>query len=396
MAIAATGLVTACVAGPVDEHATIERLDGSRVTADSLSARIEWLADAADVHGLVVAVFNDAEAVYAEAFGFADAPSGRPLTLDTEMYGASLSKAVFGVLSMTLVDDGILDLDAPLVTLAGGDLARVHGPEWHEDFTSLAADPRLETVTARHALSHTTGLPNWRWIEDDQLPRFHFDPGARYAYSGEGMVLLQLAIRATTGQPLETLMRERVFEPYGMSLSSYRWQPHFESDYALGHRGDGSTYPKDKDNEPRAPSTLETTPREYIRFLEAVLRGEGLSAAARDEMFSPQIRIRGRTQFGPGATEETDANDDIELSYGLGWGLIRTPAGWGAFKEGHGDGFQHYSIIFPDTGLGVLLMSNSDNAESIWGYLLEATIANTHTPLDWQGWIPFDRRPETP
>ena len=384
--------MSACAADPIDEQATVARLDGSRITADSLTTRIESLTRAADVHGLVVAVFNDGAAVYAEAFGHADAPSDRPLTLDTEMYGASLSKAVFGVLAMSLVDDGTLDLDAPLVSLAADELARVHGPEWHEDVTALAGDPRLDAITARHALSHTTGLPNWRWFEPDETLRIHFDPGARYLYSGEGMLLLQLALRDLTGRPLEDLMHERVFEPAGMPMSSYTWQPRFEPDYALGHRPDGSTYPRDMDNAPRAPSTLETTPRDYIRFLEAVLRGELLSAAAREELFSPQIRIRTRAQFGPGALEDTDAHDDIELSYGLGWGLIRTPHGWGAFKEGHGDGFQHYSIVFPETGLGVLLMSNSDNAESVFGYLLEATIANTWTPLDWEGYVPFDRR----
>jgi CubicO group peptidase (beta-lactamase class C family) len=106
------------------------------------------------------------------------------------------------------------------------------------------------------------------------------------------------------------------------------------------------------------------------------------------------MRIRFRTQFGPGATEETDANDDIELSYGLGWGLLRTPHGWGAFKEGHGDGFQHYAIVFPEKKCGVLLMSNSDNAESIFDHLLAVTMADTYTPLEWEGYVPYDKTPK--
>ena len=103
------------------------------------------------------------------------------------------------------------------------------------------------------------------------------------------------------------------------------------------------------------------------------------------------MRIRTRTQVGPGALETTSANDAIELSYGLGWGLQRTPHGWGAFKEGHGDGFQHYSIVYPAKKLGVLLMSNSDNAESIFGHLLTLTIADTFTPLEWENYVPYDR-----
>jgi CubicO group peptidase (beta-lactamase class C family) len=136
---------------------------------------------------------------------------------------------------------------------------------------------------------------------------------------------------------------------------------------------------------------LETTTDDYAKFMMAVLRREGVSESSWNEIFKPQIRIRTRTQVGPGASETTDANDAIELSYGLGWGLQRTPYGWGAFKEGHGDGFQHYSIVYPEKKLGVLLMSNSDNAESIFGHLLPLTIADTFTPLEWENYIPYDR-----
>ena len=73
----------------------------------------------------------------------------------------------------------------------------------------------------------------------------------------------------------------------------------------------------------------------------------------------------------------------------VGWGLLRTPYGWGAFKEGHGDGFQHYAIVFPESDLGVLLLRNSDNAESLFDHLLTITIADTYTPLEWEGYVPF-------
>jgi CubicO group peptidase (beta-lactamase class C family) len=181
-------------------------------------------------------------------------------------------------------------------------------------------------------------------------------------------------------------MQEHVFAPYGMTMSSYKWQPRFESDYAVGHAADGKTYKKDKDNAPRAPSTLETTTDDYVRFVSAVLRRQGLKDASWNQMFTPQIRIHSRTQIGPGWAEKTNANDGIELSYGIGWGLRRTPHGWAAFKEGHGDGFQHYNVIYPAKKLGVLLMSNSDNAESIFGPLLALTIADTFIPLDWHGY----------
>jgi len=92
-------------------------------------------------------------------------------------------------------------------------------------------------------------------------------------------------------------------------------------------------------------------------------------------MFSPQIKLRSIQQFGPLSLRDSATNDAIKLSYGLGWVLLQSPYGTGAFKEGHGDGFQHYSIIFPEQGTGIIIMSNSDNAESIlknsWKLLLE-------------------------
>jgi len=70
-----------------------------------------------------------------------------------------------------------------------------------------------------------------------------------------------------------------------------------------------------------------------------------------NEVFSPQIRIRSVEQMGPLSTRDTIANDAIQLSCGLGFGLLKSPYGWGAFKEGHGDGFRHYVIIFQNPEL---------------------------------------------
>jgi serine-type D-Ala-D-Ala carboxypeptidase/endopeptidase len=371
--------------------ATITRLDDTTIDTTTLTERIEALTRAANVHGLTVTIFNDAKKVYSRAFGAASLPAGKPLQTKTEIYGASLSKAVFSVLVMKLVEQGVLDLDKPLQEYVSEPLWQNRGTSWHEDLRDLRSDPRYRRITARMCMSHTTGLPGWRWFEPDQKLRIHFEPGARFSYSGEGMTFLQVVIEKITGKPLETLMQKQVFGPYGMTMSSYTWQPRFEADYAIGHASDGKAYPKDKDNAPRAPSTLETTTDDYAKFMSAVLRRKGLRAASWNEIFKPQVRIRSRTQVGPGASETTSQNDSIELSYGLGWGLQRTPHSWGAFKEGHGDGFQHYSIVYPTKRLGVLLMSNSDNAESIFGHLLRLTIADTFTPLEWENYVPYDR-----
>jgi CubicO group peptidase (beta-lactamase class C family) len=107
-------------------------------------------------------------------------------------------------------------------------------------------------------------------------------------------------------------------------------------------------------------------------------------------MFKTQIRIRSVQQMGPMRFRDTTANDGIKLGYGLGWGILHSPYGIGAFKEGHGDGFQHYSIIFPKQKKGIIILSNSDNAESIFKELLDVAIADTFTPWYWENYIPYN------
>jgi CubicO group peptidase (beta-lactamase class C family) len=153
----------------------------------------------------------------------------------------------------------------------------------------------------------------------------------------------------------------------------------------------GKLYEKDKDNDARAASTLETTLDDYTLFTKAVLKKKIIKESTTKEMFSPQIRIRSIQQFGPLGLRDSTTNDNIRLSYGLGWGLLQSPYGTGAFKEGHGDGFQHYSIIFPQQGTGIIIMTNSDNGESIFKELLEIAIGDKYTPWYWEQYIPYNQ-----
>ena len=129
---------------------------------------------------------------------------------------------------------------------------------------------------------------------------------------------------------------------------------------------------------------------DYTKFTEAVLNNKIINKASTNLMWTPQIRLKSIQQFGPNRFKDSTLNDAIDLSYGLGWVLLKSPYGKGAFKEGHGDGFQHYSILFPDKGIGVILMSNSDNAESIFKELLEITIGDKFTPWYWENYIPYN------
>ncbi|HEY0680200.1 MAG TPA: serine hydrolase domain-containing protein [Chitinophagaceae bacterium] len=373
---------------------TITRLDKSRITVNQLDNKIRQLMREAAVAGMTISIFNDSKPVYHKAFGYKNLDKKAPLQTSTNFYGASLSKAVFAVLVMKLVEEKIINLDTPLQNYLPKPVYEFgKGTSWNQDYTSLKEEKLYQKITARHCLSHSSGFPNWRWDEPDQKLRVHFEPGSQYSYSGEGLCYLQFVIEKRTGKSLNELMQEKIFGPLEMKHSSYTWQPAYEANYCFGHDKNGKVYEKDKDNAPRSASTLETTPDDYARFTSAVLQKKILMPATYDTLFKQQLRLRSRFQMGPEVYKDTTTdNDDILLGYALGWGHLQTPYGIGVFKEGHGNGFQHYSIIFPQNKLGIVILTNSDNGESIFKELLDFAIRDTFTPWKWQRYIPYNRK----
>ncbi|MCV9926244.1 beta-lactamase family protein [Flavobacterium sp. LS1R49] len=369
----------------------IVRLDKKKISAASLDAKIKSLMKSANVEGIAIAVFNNNKPVYKKTFGYKNAFTKDPIKNETNFYGASLSKAVFAVMVMTLVQKGILDLDKPLQDYLPKPIYEYKPTKkWHDNYEDLRKDTAYKKITARMCLDHTSGFPNWRWNEPDEKLRVKTTPGSRYSYSGEGLVYLQVVLEYYLDKPLEEMMQESVFIPLKMNNSSYKWLPKFEKDYCVGHNSKGEPYEKDKDNDVRSASTLETTLDDYTLFTKGVLNNQILTASTTKEMFTQQIKIKSIKQFGPMSLRDSTANDKINLGYGLGWGLLQSPHGTGAFKEGHGDGFQHYSIIFPQTGIGIVILSNSDNTESIYTELLETAIGDIYTPWRWQDHIPYN------
>ena len=372
-------------AGPAAAQPTVFRtLDGRALTAAQIDQTVRQLLDSAHVTGLAVALLDRGKISYLRAYGYRNLATQAPLTPATAMYGASFSKAVFAYLVMQLVQEGQLDLDRPLAAYLPRPL-----PEYAA-YQDLAGDERWRRLTARMALNHTTGLPNWRWLEPDEKLRFKFEPGGRYAYSGEGINLLQLVVETLAGQSLTTLSQARVFGPLKMTRTSYVWQPIFEANYALGYDEQGQALKKRRRTKPGAAGSLETTPADYAAFLVAIMRGQGLRPAARRELTRPQVRIPFQAQFGPLATVAApDSNRAIQLSYALGWGTFESPYGPAYFKEGHDDGWENHSVVFERPQKALLLMGNSSNADGIYRELLRRLLGDTATPWQWEGYVPF-------
>jgi len=379
-----SGVSAAAAAG---EASTITRFDGSTITTAEIDGTVTRLMKAAEVTGVAIAIFNQGKVAYLKTYGVRDKEKNLPLTADSVMYAASFSKVAFAYLAMELVDDGVLDLDKPVYQYLPKPL-----PDY-PNYADLANDPRYKRITARMLLSHTSGFANFRWIEDDRKLRIHFEPGSRFAYSGEGIDLLQLVVETITKKPLDELMRERVFQPLGMSRTGMVWQERFESDYANGYDEYGRSLGPDKRNKAEAAGSMVTTITDFARFMQAVMEGRLLRSKTREQMFSPQVQITSKHEFPTLSDETTDENKVIRLSYGLAWGLYWTPYGKVFFKEGHDVGWRNYAVCLDPQKTGIVIMTNSGNGEVIFKELLESTLKDTFTPIEWEGYTPYDKLP---
>jgi serine-type D-Ala-D-Ala carboxypeptidase/endopeptidase len=374
----------------------IVRVDGTSIGQDSLTNQIEQLRQTAKVSGLCVAIFNDNKLVYKKALGLANVPDNVPLNTSMFFNGASFSKAVFAYIVMRLVDQKIIDLDKPLVDYLDKPLMDYHSAGPEGNYRDLENDDRYKKITARMCLDHTTGFPNWRFFAKDKKLKIKYEPGTRYNYSGEGICLLQFVIEQKTGESIEALAQRNVFVPLEMKNASYVWKEDFIQNTAYGHDVFGKPYEIPKRYKPNAAGSLVTSFDDYLKFYSAFINGSGLSSSSFDEMLNPQVRIKAKQQFGPESQQNTDDNDTIQLSYGLGFGLFKTPYGRAFFKEGHGDGWQHYSVCFRDKKTAIVIMSNSDNAERIFKPLLAVCIGDTFTPWYWENYVPIGTQKAKP
>jgi len=268
---------------------SFKKLDGSSISFTDADSVISQLMRDGKVMGMGIAVLNDNKPVYIKVFGLKNSRSKELLDTATVMYAASLAKAVFAFTVMNLVQDSILNLDKPLYQYLDKPL-----PEY-DKYKDLATDDRWKLITARMCLSHTTGFPNWRFLnahtanyEKNGKLAIYFTPGSRYAYSGEGMELLQLVVEKVTGKGLQQLAAEKVFGPAGMTRTAFVWQSQFENDYADGHNENGKVLVMNKRTHADAAGSMVTTVADYARFVTYVMQGKGLNKTTRETMLSPR------------------------------------------------------------------------------------------------------------
>ncbi len=337
------------------------------------------------VTSLAVALIRDGRVAYLNAFGSRNVAEKLPLTPDTVMYGASLTKATFAYFVMQLVDEKKIDLDRSIAEYLPKPL-----PEYPK-YADLANDNRWRKLTFRILLDHTPGFANLAFLEPDGKLKFHRDPGIRFDYSGEGLTLAQFVLETGLGLDVGQEMQKRVFDPFGMSRTSMVWRSDLLADDASVYLMNGDAQPHRRRSKVGAAGSMDTTPRDWSRFLAGVVSGDGLSATAKAEMIRRQISIDSVTQFPTLSDTTTKEYKPIQLGYGLGWGVFETPFGHAFFKEGHDDGTGNYALCVQPRRACILLMSNSDRAEGIYKALVGELMGDVKLPWRWENYVPWDQ-----
>src|SRR5271168_3757690 len=252
-------------------------------TNSAIDAEVNKIMAATHAKGIAVGVIDHGKVGYVHAYGIRNA-KGNPLTTDTVMYGASLTKTVFAYTVMQLVDQGRLNLDTPLkddldkpLPSYGPDpvFADKYGREGHA-YEDLASDPRWEKITPRMCLTHSTGFNNFWFIEPDQKLHIHFEPGTRFSYSGEGFILLQFVIehgRKAQGLGLDVGdLANANFDRLGMTRTSLVWRRDFASNVADGWNDQSQPQEHDRRKKVRAAGSMDTTISDLPRFAAALVR----------------------------------------------------------------------------------------------------------------------------
>ena len=341
----------------------------------------------AKVQGLAMAVIDDGQVVFVRSWGNRNVEKNLPLQTDTIMYGASLTKFAFAYMVMQLVDEGRVRLDTSIADYLPKPL-----PEY-PFYAALQGDEHWRKLTPRILLSHTSGLANFAFLEPDGKMRLHFEPGSRYAYSGEGIILLQFVLETGLGLKVGDEMQARVFDRFGMTPTSMMWREDFASNLADGYGLDGGFEAHDQRSRPRAAGSMDTTIADFAKFLAGFVRGDGLSAKSRAEMVKAQRPITTPTQFPTFTTATSPAMQAIKLSAGLGVITFVGPMGPGFFKGGHNDITGNQAICVEKNRRCVLFLSNDVRAESIFQRLAEATLGDIGMPWSWEGYTPYDQAP---
>ena len=295
------------------------------------------------IPGLAIAVAVDGRIVYSEGFGFADLEERVPVWPTTKFRIGSVSKPLTAVALVQLVEQGKLDLNAPV-------------QKYVPSFPDKGA-----LITPRMLAGHLGGIRHYKDGEPDSqkhydsvvdgLERFKDDPlvvppGTKFSYSSFGYNLLSAAIEAAAGKRFLDFEQEQVFTPMGL-LNTTADQPADiipqRARFYSGTKGKSTQNAMFVDNSYKwAGGGFISTSEDLVRFGSALLQPGYLKAESLKLLFTPQ-----------------KTKDGKETRYGMGWFIEKSASGKRIFEHSGGSvGGSSELILYPDSHLVVAFICN--------------------------------------
>lgn len=350
-----------CVSGSI----SAQEADTAPLAA-AFEAALPALMEQYKVPAVSIAVIDDGSVVWSGAYGLADVENNTPATTETQFLVASLSKAVVSWAMTDLAAQGTVDLDAPV---------QGYLTSWQIPDSRYNADD----ITISRILSHTAGLSvdgYAGFAPDAELPTLPdflngegggrvfvmSTPGNRHSYSGGGYTVLQLMIEELTGQPFPDYMAENVFEPLGMTHSTY-WLEEAEH-LATGYNGAQTAQPVEVHLD-QAAGGLYTTPTDLATLLAAEMPGGDEPA--------------GRGILTPEQVAELFVPADVQNEqYARGMYIVPLENGsFAAWHDGIATSTRTLFVTLPESGDGLVIFTNSNQGHRLMEPLVCA----------WEAWV---------
>lgn len=332
------------------------------------------------VPGVAVAgIRNGGPALLFAGVGRAGGPS---ITAGTFFPAASLSKPVFAWAVRNLAKQGKIDLNRPL-----------------QDYVDLGLEGTARKITALHVLTHSTGLPNWRFQQNLPLASA-FEPGTRWQYSGEGFVLLQRVVEKIVARPIAEYMRTAVLEPLQMTQSTYAWSPEIQNVAALGHDRQGAllerslAFYEQRNYQTLQKSNLDPASATYEQITAAYQQNKQPFLPV---MLSPNMAGSLQTTIGDYAvflahvlktitqSDDFKARVDVnrDIAWAPGWGVDRSFKTPSLFHWGDGPGFKNFCWVQPARKSALVFFTNGDSGAALYAWLFRQLMNEDPSAFYW-------------
>ena len=299
-----------------------------------------------NIPGMSFGCMKDSKVVYLKSYGTKNYFNKERVTNQTLFDIGSVTKTVFAITVLRLAELGQLDLDKPLYE--------------YLPYQDLSHDSRYKIITARHVLSHQTGLPNWRSGQLD----FINEPATEFGYSGEGFEYLKKVIEYITGDGIEKTMRRLVIEPYGIKNAFFTSNPDLLDNLSYGHY-DLALQIHAPETETFVAYGMHSNAQYFTPFLIGLLDEQVMEPETYQEMLTKQINI---------PTDWPEEGSGWLQGYGLGFQLKYSPYGLVFGHGGRNGGFDCNYELYKDLDLGYVFFTNSSSGHLIKNLVREFLI----------------------